>query len=186
MDNNKIKTVFVAMSGGVDSSVAALLLKQQGYKVVGVFFKPWQPRGKYINCNWQKDRQDALAVASKLKIDFKTWDFSKEYKHEITDYMIQSYKNGFTPNPDIVCNEKIKFGIFLKKALARGADFIATGHYARLKYNKKENAYELHRAEDTEKDQTYFLYKLKQKQLKYCFFPIGNYKKQDVRKMAKK
>jgi tRNA-specific 2-thiouridylase len=125
--------VYVAMSGGVDSSVAAALLKKQGYDVTGVFFKPWlSPEGRAF-CNWRQDQQDAMRVAAKLGIKFKVWDFSKEYGEKVTKYMINSYRKGLTPNPDVMCNKEIKFGLFLKKALAEGADYIATGHYARLR-----------------------------------------------------
>ena len=137
--NSKTK-VYVAMSGGVDSSVAAALLKKQGYDVTGVFMKPWQPEiSKYRNieisssCLWQKDREDAMRVAAKIGIPLLTWDFSKEYKKRVTDYMIQEYKAGRTPNPDVMCNKHIKFGLFLKKALKEGADYIATGHYVRIR-----------------------------------------------------
>ena len=191
------KTVYVAMSGGVDSSVAAALLRKRGFNVVGVFFKPWSPKNGLSFCNWEQDRKDALAVASVLGIPFKTWDFSKEYKKEVGDYMIQAYKKGLTPNPDVMCNKEIKFGLFLKKALAEGADYIATGHYARLRreflvsnskfINKsKISNYKLLKAKDRNKDQTYFLWTLTQQQLKYCLFPVGDYTKPEVRKLAKK
>src|SRR3989344_7960845 len=120
--------VYVAMSGGVDSSVAAALLKKNGHAVTGVFFKPWQPEGFY--CNWQQDRQDAMRVCARLGISFKTWDFSKEFGKEVAQYMIDGYRAGITPNPDVMCNKEIKFGLFLRKALVEGADFISTGHYA--------------------------------------------------------
>src|SRR3989344_2712157 len=119
------KTIYVAMSGGVDSSVAAGLLKKQGYNVTGVFMKPWQPWPGL--CMWQGDREDAMRAAAVLNIPLLTWDFSKEYKKEVGDYMIREYRAGRTPNPDVMCNKEIKFGLFLKKALKEGADFIATG-----------------------------------------------------------
>lgn len=174
------------MSGGVDSSVAAALLHEQGYDVTGIFFKPWQPKNSGAFCNWQQDRQDAMSVAAMIGIKFKTWDFSKEYGKAVTQYMIDSYQNGLTPNPDVMCNKEIKFGIFLEKALAEGADYIATGHYARLKYNKKVKTYSLMTAVDSNKDQTYFLYTLTQKELRHTLFPIGDYLKPQVRKLAKK
>ncbi|MDO8495377.1 MAG: tRNA 2-thiouridine(34) synthase MnmA, partial [bacterium] len=196
------RKVFVAMSGGVDSSVAAALLKKRGFKVVGVFFKPWQPKKGVEFCNWKEDRQDALAAASTLGIPFKTWDFSKEYKEKVGDYMIDAYREGITPNPDVMCNKEIKFGIFLKKALAEGADFIATGHYVRLKrtsgklkvfkvrkvseLDKPDELYKLYTARDSAKDQSYFLWTLTQKELKHCLFPVGDYAKPEIRKMAKK
>ena len=195
--------VYVAMSGGVDSSVAAALLKKEGYEVTGIFFKPWQPDKGLAFCNWQKDRQDAMAVAEVLDIPFKTWDFSKEYKNKVGDYMIEAYRQGITPNPDVMCNKEIKFGLFLKKALKEGADFIATGHYVRLKatsykrqaiskkkisktYSLKPKAYSLLQALDHNKDQSYFLWTLTQEQLQHCLFPIGDYTKPEVRKLAKK
>jgi len=209
------------MSGGVDSSVAAALLKKQanprefekltgrpapkgfrGYDVTGVFFKPWLSKDGRAFCNWQEDRRDAARVAAKLGIKFKVWDFSKEYGDKVTNYMISSYRRGITPNPDVMCNKEIKFGLFLKKALAEGADFIATGHYARLRrefpisnsqfpnnFNFRRRTsedYKLLKAKDKNKDQSYFLWTLTQKQLKHCFFPIGDYTKPEVRKLAKK
>src|SRR3989338_3186067 len=206
--------VYVAMSGGVDSSVAAALLKKEGYEVTGIFFKPWQPDKGLAFCNWQKDRQDAMAVAEVLDIPFKTWDFSKEYKNKVGDYMIEAYRQGITPNPDVMCNKEIKFGLFLKKALKEGADFIATGHYVRLKATSypepqqagygagkrqatsqkkntqtdglKPKTYSLFQAKDKNKDQSYFLWTLTKEQLKHCLFPVGDYAKPEVRKLAKK
>ena len=170
--------VYVGMSGGVDSSVAAALLKKQGYDVTGVFMKPWQLKG--MLCLWEKDREDALRAAVAIGIPLKTWDFSRDYKKSVTDYMIREYRAGRTPNPDVMCNKKIKFGLFLKKALREGADYIATGHYVILEKGK------LYQAMDDNKDQSYFLWTLTPKQLKCCLFPIGNYIKPDVRKLAKK
>ncbi len=170
--------VYVGMSGGVDSSVAAALLKQQGYDVVGVFMKPWQAEGAL--CMWQQDREDALRAAATLGIPFKTWDVSREYKKSVADYMIREYRAGRTPNPDVMCNKEIKFGVFLKKALAEGADFVATGHYVKLKNGK------LYQAADNNKDQSYFLWTLTPAQLKYCLFPVGDYEKPRVRQLAKK
>src|SRR5689334_6461966 len=121
--NKKIPKVYVAMSGGVDSSVAAALLKKQGFDVVGVFFKPWSPDATAEFCNWRQDREDAMRAAHVIGIEFKTWDFTKEYGAAVADYMIQSYRAGQTPNPDVMCNKEIKFGIFLKQALAEGADY---------------------------------------------------------------
>lgn len=196
--------VYIAMSGGVDSSVAAALLKKQGYSVTGVFMKPWT--GNHRNedseliCMWKQDREDAMRVAAKLEIPLLTWDFSKEYKKEVGDYMIREYKAGRTPNPDVMCNKYIKFGLFLKKALAESADYIATGHYVRLRrvisnsklvIRRSKNQlpvtnYQLLMARDQNKDQSYFLWTLTQKQLKYCLFPIGDYTKPEVRKLATK
>src|SRR3989338_7212626 len=213
MKSQERKMVFVAMSGGVDSSVAAALLKKQGYDVTGVFMRPWQPEiSKYRNieissgCLWQKDREDAMRVAAKIGIPLLTWDFSKEYKKEVADYMIREYRAGRTPNPDVMCNKEIKFGLFLEKALKEGADYIATGHYVRVKTRRGPAApypqgapksaprgspsrvtpFCLYMAKDKNKDQSYFLWTLTQKQLKYCLFPIGDYIKPEVRKMAKK
>ncbi len=185
------KTVYVGMSGGVDSSVAAALLKKQGFDVVGVFMKPWSPfatnsKSQILNsndsdwCLWKQDREDALRAASIVGIPLLTWDFSKEYKKSVTDYMIREYKSGRTPNPDVMCNKEIKFGLFLDKALKDGADYIATGHYVIKKGNQ------LWEAKDKNKDQSYFLWTLTQKQLKHCLFPIGNFTKPEVRKLARK
>lgn len=191
------------MSGGVDSSVAAALLKKQGHDVTGVFFKPWSPTNTTFNlkfqtsnfCNWEQDRLDAMRVCAKLGIPFKTWDFSDEYGKRVTQYMINGYRSGITPNPDVMCNKEIKFGLFLKKALSEGADYIATGHYVRLYcnhralklYNYKTPAVlQLFAGKDKNKDQSYFLWTLTQEQLRHCLFPIGDYTKPDVRKLAKK
>src|SRR5262249_30293485 len=124
------KKVFVAMSGGVDSSVSAALLKKAGFDVVGVYMKQWAPEILGKECIWKTDRQDALRAAAKLDIPFETWDFSKEYERHVARHMIDAYKKGITPNPDVMCNKIIKFGLFFDKAMSRGADFIATGHYA--------------------------------------------------------
>lgn len=193
---DKKSIVYVAMSGGVDSSVAAALLKKQGYNVTGVFMRPWSPQSDHRlstidyspSCLWQKDREDAMRVATKLDIPLLTWDFSKEYKEKVTDYMIQEYKAGRTPNPDVMCNKEIKFGLFLERALKEGADYIATGHYVKLKTRntKHETRFKLLKAKDRNKDQSYFLWTLTQEQLKYCLFPIGKFTKPEVRKLAKK
>ena len=171
------------MSGGVDSSVAAALLKKQGHDVTGVFFKPWSPDTKVAFCNWREDRQDAMRVCTKLGVPFKTWDFSKEYGKNVAKYMIEGYRAGITPNPDVMCNKEIKFGLFLRRALKEGADYIATGHYIQIKRGKSNT---LLLAKDPNKDQSYFLWTLTQKQLKHCLFPIGDYLKPDIRKLAKK
>ena len=191
MADDKKTKVFVAMSGGVDSSVAALLLQKSGYDLVGCYIKGWYPPG--VVCNWKEDRRDAMRVCAKLGIPFITIDAEKEYKKEVVDYMISEYKAGRTPNPDIMCNKSVKFGVFLKKALAMGADYIATGHYVNLK-SKISNlpageaglkTYELAIARDLNKDQSYFLWTLTQEQLKYCLFPLGDLLKSEVRKIAK-
>ena len=178
-NNNKKRKVFVAMSGGVDSSVAALLLQKSGFNLVGCYIKGWYPPG--VVCSWKEDRRDAMRVCASLGIPFITVDAEKEYKKEVVDYMISEYKAGRTPNPDIMCNKSVKFGVFLKKALAMGADYIATGHYVR---KLKNNALAI--AKDLNKDQSYFLWTLTQEQLKHCLFPLGDLLKSEVRKIAKK
>jgi len=185
----KSKRVIVGLSGGVDSSVAAYLLKKSGYEVIGVFMKNWHDETVTISneCPWIDDSNDALIVANKLKIPFQTFDFSKEYKKKIIDYMFSEYENGRTPNPDVLCNREIKFDIFLETAVALGADFIATGHYCiKKEYNDGNNKkiFKLFSGVDNEKDQSYFLCQLNQKQLSKSLFPIGDYTKKDVRKIA--
>jgi len=170
--------VFVAMSGGVDSSVAALLLKEAGYEVTGVFMHCYNLDGCL-----EKDLKDARRVAAFLNIPFYVFNFEKQYKEKVVKYMIKGYKQGFTPNPDVMCNKEIKFDLFLKKALELGADYIATGHYVRLRV--KNNSYSLYTAYDKTKDQSYFLWTLNQNQLKYCLFPIGDYLKKEVREIAR-
>ena len=174
------KTVFVGMSGGVDSSVSALLLKQQGYKVVGIYMKNWSQDLPGMKCPWAEDLADAKRVAVKLGINFEVWDFEKEYREKVVDYMLAEFKAGNTPNPDIMCNQEIKFKLFYEKAMKRGADFIATGHYARIINGK------LARAVDEKKDQTYFLYRISEEALKHTIFPIGEMFKKDVKKLAEK
>lgn len=181
---NAHKKVFVAMSGGVDSSVSALLLKQDGYDITGVYFTPWKPENGKAFCDWEQDRHDAMRVATQLGINFETWDLSEKYGKEVTQYMIDTYNQGRTPNPDVLCNEKIKFGIFLDEALKKGADFIATGHYAKIQHN--DNISYLKKARDENKDQTYFLCRLKQAQLRKSLFPLGDLLKSEVREIAKK
>jgi len=183
MKREKKQKVFVGMSGGVDSSVAALLLKRQGYDVIGCFIKGWYPQG--ISCTWKEDRRDAMRVCAKLDIPFLTIDAEREYKKEVVDYMIKEYKRGRTPNPDVMCNRHIKFGVFLKKALEMGADYIATGHYVKIK-KSKENIFKLFKARDENKDQSYFLWALRQEQLRYCLFPLGDLIKSEVREIARK
>ncbi len=221
--------VFVAMSGGVDSSVAAALLKKQGYDVVGVFMKFWADSQSALGrpenrCCSLEARRDAMRVCSKLNIPFLTWDFQREFKRAVVDDFISGYKKGNTPNPCVVCNKEIKFGLFLKKALELGADYIATGHYVRLAKRKnfiplnalvasssdsaclssptdsdrcrrpcsvgcgvsENKIFSLYQAKDKNKDQSYFLWRLTQKQLKHCLFPIGDYTKDEVRALAKK
>lgn len=171
--------VYVGMSGGVDSSLTAALLKEQGYDVTGVYMKNWTQDLPGMKCPWADDLADAKRVAVQLGIDFKVFDFENEYKHKVVDYMIDEYKLGRTPNPDIMCNQEVKFKLFLETALEDGADMIATGHYARV-----ENGV-LKRAVDTNKDQTYFLYRVTSEALAKTLFPLGEYTKPQVREMAK-
>lgn len=179
--------VLLGMSGGVDSSVAALILKKQGYEVYGAFMKNWSDTKNKITgqCAWVEERDHAIKIATKLDIPFVTLDFEKEYKKLVVDEMFKKYKKGITPNPDIDCNQKIKFPMFLKEAQKRGINLIATGHYARIKKNKK-GIYELHRGKDETKDQSYFLYRQNQNDLKHTIFPIGNFTKKQIRKIAEK
>ena len=172
------KKVFVGMSGGVDSSVSALLLKQQGYDVTGVYMKNWSRDLPGMKCPWAEDLADAKRVAVKLEIDFEVWDFEKEYFEKVVEYMLREFKAGNTPNPDIMCNQEIKFKLFYEKAMGRGADFIATGHYARIKDGC------LLKAVDEKKDQTYFLYRISDEALRHTIFPIGGMLKPDVKKLA--
>jgi tRNA-specific 2-thiouridylase len=185
MIKKKKPLVFVGMSGGVDSSVAALLLKKQGYEVVGVFIRSWTNQN-LANCPWENDSKDARLVAEKLNIPFFVWDFEKEYEKEVVKYMINTYKKGLTPNPDVMCNSQIKFGLFLERALKLGAQFIATGHYVQKIKDEKNNFFYLAQSKDLNKDQSYFLWKLNQKQLKHSLFPIGGYLKSEVREIAQK
>jgi tRNA-specific 2-thiouridylase len=178
--------VFVGMSGGVDSSVSAALLKERGFDVTGVFIKAWQP--DWMECTWREDRLDAMRVCAKLGIPFETLDLEKEYKREVVDYMISEYKAGRTPNPDIMCNRHVKFGAFFDWAMARGADFVATGHYARIE-SVGEGATATHRllaGRDGGKDQSYFLWTLTERELSKTMFPVGDIEKPQVRKLALK
>lgn len=181
---NKKTKALIAMSGGVDSSVAAALLVAQGYDVTGAFMVNYDEIGPGGESCWAADYQDALRVAAKLGIPLLRWDFVKEYREAVLDYMYDEYKKGRTPNPDVLCNKFIKFGSWLDKAKKLNFDFIATGHSARIKHSK--NLVRLMEAKDENKDQTYFLHQLSQSQLKHILFPIGDYTKVEVRKMAKK
>ena len=183
MKNNK---VVVALSGGVDSSVAAFLLKEQGFEIIGLFMKNWHDENVTISdeCPWLDDSNDAMLVAEKLNIPFQTVDLSKEYKDKIIDYMFDEYSKGNTPNPDILCNREIKFDVFMDIALSLGADYVATGHYSKV--ISENDSYQLHSGLDETKDQSYFLCQLNQKHLDKVLFPIGNLKKSKVREIAKK
>lgn len=185
-----MKTVVVGLSGGVDSSVAAHLLIEQGYNVIGLFMRNWSDESVIIDneCPWITDSNDALEVAEMLGIPFQVLDFSKEYKERIVNYMFEEYQNGRTPNPDILCNREVKFDLFLKKALELGADYVATGHYCRKKTtsNNNKTIYRLMSGIDDTKDQSYFLCQLNQLQLSKALFPIGELRKTEVREIAKK
>ncbi len=223
--DSKKKTVFIGLSGGVDSAVSAMLLQAatpnnfeklfgrptpkgfRGYEVIGVFIKTWHP--DFLECNEEEERRDAMRVAAHLNIPFLTFDFEDVYKKEVADYMISEYKMGRTPNPDVMCNKEVKFGAFLKKAIAMGADYVATGHYAQVcdtsfdfelpegpapvlrgraqgRKIERRGANLLYKGDDPSKDQSYFLWTLKQEQLGKILFPIGHLKKTEVRKLAKK
>lgn len=188
------KKVFVGLSGGVDSSVTAAILKDKGYDVVGVHLRCWNVDG----CA-ESDAEDARRAAETLGIPFYVFDFEKEYRQGVVEYMVDGYRKGVTPNPDVMCNHEIKFGMFFKRAMAMGADYVATGHYVRLRTSRQRAVgsskgkkkltinYYLLTAKDPEKDQSYFLWMLTQKQLKHCLFPLGNLiKKTEVRRLAKK
>ncbi|HZD84164.1 MAG TPA: tRNA 2-thiouridine(34) synthase MnmA [Candidatus Angelobacter sp.] len=177
------KRVIVGISGGVDSSVAAFLLQKQGYDVIGIFMINWQEEGK---CTWIEDKNDALLVAEMLKIPFQLIDFSLQYQEKIVDYLFSEYEKGRTPNPDILCNKKIKFDLFLKTAIFLDADFIATGHYVRkISFFKNgQKIYRLLSGKDQEKDQSYFLCQLNQYQLSKALFPLGQITKKNVRRIA--
>ena len=173
-----MKTVYVGMSGGVDSSVSALLLQEQGYKVVGVYMKNWSRDLPGMKCPWAEDLADAKRVAVRLGIDFEVWDFEEAYREKVVEYMLAEFRKGNTPNPDIMCNQEIKFKLFYEKAMEAGADLIATGHYARTDH------VDLLRAVDENKDQTYFLYRISEEALRHTLFPIGGMMKPEVKKLA--
>ena len=184
-----MKRVVVGLSGGVDSSVTAYLLKEQGYDVIGLFMRNWNDASVTLEdeCPWIEDSADALLVAKKLEIPFQVIDMSDSYKERIVDYMFNEYEQGRTPNPDVLCNREIKFDLFLKTALELGADYVATGHYARKTSTIDENGkevFQLLKGTDNNKDQSYFLCQLSQEQLSRALFPIGDIEKPDVRKIA--
>ena len=183
-----MKRVVVGLSGGVDSSVAAYLLQQQGYEVIGLFMKNWHDDSVTISneCPWLEDSNDALLVAEKLGIPFQTVDLSEEYKEKIVDYMFNEYEKGRTPNPDVLCNREIKFDVFMKIALSLGADYVATGHYCQKSEIEVDGkpVYQLIAGNDVNKDQSYFLCQLSQEQLSKALFPIGALTKPEVREIA--
>jgi tRNA-specific 2-thiouridylase len=185
-----MKRVVVGLSGGVDSSVAAYLLQEQGYEVIGLFMKNWHDDSVTISneCPWLEDSNDALLVAEKLGIPFQTVDLSKQYQEKIVDYMFSEYKKGRTPNPDVLCNREIKFDVFMKIALSLGADYVATGHYCRKGEIEVDGnpVYQLLTGKDDNKDQSYFLCQLSQEQLTKALFPIGELTKPEVREIAAK
>lgn len=176
---SKNKKIFVGLSGGVDSSVAAAILQAQGYDVTGVYMKNWSADIAGVPCPWREDLASARSVAAHLKIPFKIYDFEDDYKHAVVDYMVAAYKSGLTPNPDVMCNQEIKFKVFSNRCIDDGADTVATGHYARLESGQLEMA------KDKAKDQTYFLYRMDQAVAQKTLFPIGRYTKLQVRELAR-
>lgn len=182
-------TVVVGLSGGVDSSVAAYLLKEQGYNVIGLFMKNWHDESVLISkeCPWIEDSHDAMLIAQKLGIPFQVIDLSEQYKERIVDYMFEEYRQGRTPNPDVLCNREIKFDIFLKTAQKLGADYVATGHYCQKEAIQigNDTVYRLLAGADTNKDQSYFLCQVSQEQLAHALFPIGHLQKAKVREIAR-
>jgi tRNA-uridine 2-sulfurtransferase len=183
LDSPRGKKVFVGLSGGVDSAVSAVLLKERGFDVTGVFIKVWQP--DFLPCTWRDERRDAMRVAIALDIPFLFFDFEKEYKKGVVDKMIAEYKDGRTPNPDVLCNKEVKFGAFWQKAKKLGADYIATGHYAQIE-EVGSRQYVIREGKDKEKDQSYFLWTLVQDDLSHILFPVGSLEKSEVRKLARK
>jgi tRNA-specific 2-thiouridylase len=174
--------VFLGLSGGVDSAVSGALLKERGFEVTGVFIRIWSP--EWLGCTSREDRLDAMRVAAHLGIAYREIDLTEKYKKEVVDYMIREYKVGRTPNPDVFCNKYIKFGVFFDWAITEGADFVATGHYARVENQK--GIFKMLSGCDKSKDQSYFLWTLTQKQLSKTIFPVGDLKKSQVRALAKK
>lgn len=172
------KRVYLGMSGGVDSSVSALLLREQGYDVTGIYMKNWSEDLPGMECPWAADLADAKRVAVQLNLDFEVWDFEQAYKQKVVDYMLSEFRRGRTPNPDIMCNQEIKFKLFYDRALAAGADFIATGHYARA------DGPHLRLATDANKDQTYFLYRMSLDSTAHTLFPVGHLTKPAVKALA--
>ncbi|MGG4551792.1 tRNA 2-thiouridine(34) synthase MnmA [Paenibacillus humicus] len=181
--SNSETRIVVGMSGGVDSSVTALLLKQQGYDVIGIFMKNWDDTDEFGRCTAEEDAEDVRRVCEQIDIPYYTVNFEKEYYDKVFAYFLEEYKRGRTPNPDVMCNREIKFGEFLNKAMDLGADYVATGHYARV-VQEHDGQYKLLRGVDSNKDQTYFLNALNQAQLAKAMFPIGHLPKPEVRRIA--
>lgn len=184
LKNKNRKKVFVGISGGVDSAVSAILLKEQGYDVTGVFIRTWQP--DFIECTWRDERRDAIRICAHIGIPFIELDAESTYRDLVGMQMVNDYKKGLTPNPDILCNREVKFGVFWNFAKSLGADYIATGHYAKNYKDNKTGNYFLAKPKDKAKDQTYFLWTLKNEDLEHIIFPLSDIEKSEVRRIAKK
>lgn len=183
MSQNNKKRIFVGVSGGVDSSLSLALLKEQGHDVVGVFIRTWQP--DWISCTWKEERRDAIRVCAHLEVPFLELDLEEEYRKGVAEYMVREYEQGRTPNPDVMCNREVKFGGFLRFAKKHGADYVATGHYARIS-TSDTGKQQLQCGVDLSKDQSYFLWTLSEKELPHIMFPVGGYTKKEVREHALK
>ncbi|MDD3190346.1 MAG: tRNA 2-thiouridine(34) synthase MnmA [Candidatus Pacebacteria bacterium] len=193
MEEGKNRKVIVGLSGGVDSAVTAMLLKKKGYDVIGVYMKLWREKDSLAEKNSEREEENARKVAEAVGVKFLVWNMKNDFKKEVVKYFLDEYAAGRTPNPCVKCNRDIKFGVFVEKALKSGADFVATGHYARIKEEvsvgdagRKKHSYKLFKAKDDNKDQSYFLYNLDQKTLKKIIFPLGDFTKDEVREIARK